>query len=154
MLDLVFVERYVLFCSLLNELGLQVLRLVDGIGNVWMVSLISSLVRGHFDVLVDIFRAEPASDGPIRVRAVEDTDCALVARASIIDADETILGASGEPAAVYDGPWTKLVSILNSVRVDRIPQGRVYKDLDDELFGLPNRISKGAHRWRGRRFRH
>ena len=154
MLDLVLVERYVLFCSLLNELSLQVIRLFDGIGDVWMVCLISSLVRGHFNVLVDIVRAEPATEGPIRVRAVEDADCALVARASIVDADETILGASGEPATVYDGPWTKLVSILNSVRVDRIPQGRVFKDLDDEFLGLTNRISEGAHRWRGRRFRH
>ena len=154
MLDLVLVERYVLCCSLLNELCFQVLRLVDGIANVGMVSLISPLVRRHFDVLVDIFRAEPAANRPILVRAVEDAYCALVARASIIDADETILGASGEPATVYDGPWTKLVSILNSVSVDRIPHGRINKDLDDEFLGLADRISEGAHRWRGRRFRH
>ena len=154
MLDLVLVERYVLCCSLLNELCFQVLRLVDGIANVGMVSLISSLVRRHFDVLVDIFRAEPAANRPILVRAVEDAYCALVARASIIDADETILGASGEPATVYDGPWTKLVSILNSVSVDRIPHGRINKDLDDEFLSLTNRISEGAHRWRGRWFRY
>ena len=79
-----------------------------------MVSLISSPVRWHFDVLAHLIGAEPATDRSISFCAIEDAHCATIQRAKVIDTDKTILGARGEPAPVNDSPWTKFVLSWNS----------------------------------------
>lgn len=115
-----------------------------------MVCLISSLVRRHLDVLLDIFWAEPAAEAVLG-RAIVDADGSSVERAEIVDADEAILGASEEPAAVNDGAWSELVLRRHALLVDTLPVNnrRVFVDLKDHFLSLANRVAQLAHRrWR------
>ena len=73
MLNLIGIDWLVCNLSIDFVLNFDVVSLRNDVCDVWVISLVGSLIGLHLDILLDIFCAESASN-PIRiVGAVEDT---------------------------------------------------------------------------------